>query len=73
MSEEEMNQELSTDELKDFAGGYLTTMETQGAPKISKSKKEETDSILGLANGVRDKKGKPQNNIFVTGTVDGAP
>ena len=55
-----MNEELSTDDLKDVAGGFLS-----GEGKAqAKGYRKETDSILGQANGVKSRKGKAPSVIF---------
>tara|TARA_B100001113_G_C20680678_1_gene436287 strand:+ start:139 stop:360 length:222 start_codon:yes stop_codon:yes gene_type:complete len=54
MSEEDLNQELSTDDLKDVAGGFLS-----GCGKAqAKGYRRKTDSIVGQANGAKSRKGK---------------
>ena len=55
MSEEELNQQLSTDELKDFAGG-LTEAVAQSKTRFL-NKYEPKGDLLG-------KKGKPQDGYW---------
>ena len=53
MSEEEMNQELSTDELKDVAGGL------EGVGKTTPNVRENCLDIMGQAKAMRKIQKRP--------------